>query len=1454
MYQHTNIYDNPNKQLNTSSVYAVHFFPTGSEENKRNGNVRLDNKELFRGNIPVKGGAYDMRMGVTERNQICGICENDKMRCPGHSGYVDLKYPVKSPMFRDELHKWLKICCFECGNVIIEKKIKATRRQIMSEYVKHCRNIHICANCGADHPHIARDKYKTVQFYKEHKDEAGNIKREVFYNHQIKNAVDRIPDEVVLQMKKPLSAHPRKFILNILLASPNTIRPDIRKTGSGRSNNNDITTLLKNIIAINETLPAQIPELPKQDDDDRDSDSLPRKYYTLDQQVYDMIKGSSIGSVALKTTSSNNKGLVSLSQRLPKKMGRFRRNILGKRVMNTARSVITGDPFMSLNEVGVPLQVAKIIQIPEYVQEYNIKKLNVIYMNRHDIYPGWTSIIKSIDGRKYNVSKMPRDYKLQIGDIIYRDMIDGDPVCFGRQPSLLPSNLAGLSARILGGAKTLRMNVSICNLYNADFDGDTMLLSVPTNLAPRYELKKTSFVHNFIISWKDSSCSLGVFQDSLIGAAQFTRNNVKLNKWHAMQAFANINTTTERQITFDKKMYTSRELISMILPNIHMKGKPKIYKKEYAPYINYHPEDINVNIEGGKLIQGILDKKLVGQGITQSLFHLINNEYGPAKTMEVIYAIQQCTSNFQMYKGFTVSIKDTNISDSALLKIKENKAKIIDDSRRITEKYNNRKLYAPVGRTLESFYEELQMKSLEPGDDFVIPVLEDIDFTSNGKVQLVFTGSKGKETNVIAINASLGLRDVNGRRVPKTFGWKRTSPCYTRYDTEPDANGYISQSYKEGMSPESFIFAAQEARHSLINNALSTSVAGEQSRHAIKNLESLVVGYVRELKRDNNIVQMIYSGTGFDPRKIISVKFPTVSIGDSKFIKNYKTKLTDIQSKYRNKQMEEILDAEFKQLINDRNEYRRIYMSVEKCDFSYLFTDKWKSPVDVQKILIDVTRDYKDYTGVNLNPKSAIDSIKVLCATLPYAYMNSFKEKTEARIPEHYRMATSVLNILIRSILCVKSLIKHKITDDLLDIILTNIKITFMKSLIDYGFAMGFIAAQCISEPMTQFVLDSKHRSGIGGGTKTNVITRVKEIVGAKDTDKMKNPTMTLRVLPELETNKAVVQEIANKIEMLTFKKFLSKIYLFDEKYGHPIHPEFKDEKILIENFENRHRGMKIPGDLLNYCIRFELNKEEMIFKSMSLDTIVMSLRQKFRELLIVFTPENSHVLILRCYVRASLLKKSTTKKTKEEEVLFMIKYIQKLKHTVIRGITNIKSAGVVEYVRSETDEDNKIYNTKIYGIETAGSNLDEILKVEGLDLNRCITDSILEMTELLGIEAGRDSVINELRTTLEGISEIHCTVYADEMCYPGKVTSIQRIGMSIRERDNILLRACFQYPVQTLEEAAKDSIINKIYGVSAPLSMGIPPKIGTTYSDIIVNQDFIKTHNKTLDEKIHDL
>ena len=383
---------------------------------------------------------------------------------------------------------------------------------------------------------------------------------------------------------------------------------------------------------------------------------------------------------------------------------------------------------------------------------------------------------------------------------------------------------------------------------------------------------------------------------------------------------------------------------------------------------------------------------------------------------------------------------------------------------------------------------------------------------------------------------------------------------------------------------------------------------------------------------------------------------------------------------------------------------------------------------------------------------------------------------------------------------------------------------------------------------MTQYILDSKHRAG-QGGSKNNAITRFKEILGAKDVYKMKNPSMRLLTLEQYEDNKLKVQEIANHIEMMDFNRFVVETRIFFEDYGKPVHSKFIHESKMIKDFEKYNLGIEIPGNLTKWCIRYNINKEELILNSMKLDTIINQLRNKYPDIFFVYTTENVSSIIIRCYIRSSI-----TKNTLNINVQYVTNIMTEMRTTVIRGISGILSTDVINVVKSYIEPDGKISTKVVYGITTTGSNLDGMLDNKYIDKYRSQTDGVLEFAYIYGIEAARHKIIHELRKEMSTISYLQYTIYADEMTYSGHVTSIHKTGLQKREMNNVTLRLSFQSPIQVVENAAIDGLIDKISGISGPLILGTSPDIGTGYNKVILNEKFIDDFHSNESKNIDDV
>jgi DNA-directed RNA polymerase II subunit RPB1 len=1449
-----------------SKSYALSFYVISSEEILEDTNVHIRNKKIMEGDKPAPDGLYDPHMGTTDLSWACHTCRNSKNNCPGHFGSIDLKYPVKSPMFRDELLKWLKITCYNCGKLVVNSKISVSAESMLSELIKNIKSVKDCSHCGEPHYQVIRDKSKTFTFLRIKEDGKRVIEKKEFFNHEIKAVLEKISDETVLKMGKPLRCHPRNFILTTVNAPPNSIRPDIKRIGGARSSNSDTTSLMKTIFEINEVLPDDIPPI------DQISQSLRDAYGNLDMTYYTMVKGGGGGDVKLITNTS--KPPVAIAERFPKKQGRIRRNLMGKRVEYMIRSVITGDSRLRVNEVGVPMIHARDLEVPEKVTSASMDRLLRYFVNGTKIYPGCKHIIKA-DGGIYRRDLIDPNYKLQIGDTVMRDIITGDCICFNRQPSLLFSNIAGMRVVVMEVGNTLRINPAVCKYFNADFDGDQMNSIVPQNIVSRNECMTVSKVSRWLISPQDHAPMVGAFQDALIGLFELTKSGLEFNKWHSMQLFGDINTTSGSALgsasgtansyidqDFKSSIYTNRQLVSKLLPKINFSGKdPSFYKDQYKHLIKYNPEDIKVNIVRGELTSGILDKASAGQGVGGSIFHVIANEYGNDYALDVVYNFQQIVHRFLGYHGFTVGINDVMISDKAKKEIERRLADMITKSRIITQKLNTGKLIAPLGVSLNEYYEAEQIGVLTPGDDFSNPILEDIDIDTNQIARLILSGSKGKITNIISLNASNGMLTINGKRFGyHQAGWGRTSPYFVRYDTEPEATGFVSMSYREGVSNAVYSFIAGEGRHGSISNALSTSITGYQNRIAIKNLESILVDNLRKTTKGMNVIQPLCYESGVDPSKLEKVKFPTVTLSDADFKAKYMANIKLLDKKYQSgdngRKVEEIIEQEFKQLNEDRDKYRRIHMELERFNpKEYVMSNSKYMPVNVARVVedaiynnLEIIDKMPDKDKV-LDPIYVYEKVKDLCDILGYTFLNEVQKKLRRKLPRFIVASTNMLQILIRSHLCISNLVSKGAVNKHIDIIIEKILLMYKKSLIDYGTSVGIIAAQCICEKFTQYVLDSKHRTGGQGGTKTNAIIRMQEILGAKDTLAMKNPHMMIMVKPEYENDRVKVQEIANHIEMLMFGRFISDTRVFFEEYGKPTHPSYKHEADDIKDFEKHNYGIKIPGDLAKWCIRFGINKEELILKSMKLETIVMSLRKNHPEVFIVYTPENADDVYIRVYLRTSMFKPRVDYYT--DNVLYTM---EELKKVIVRGVADIIATSVIDVMRNEVNEKGALVVKKVYGIYTTGSNMSDILRNKYIDPYRTQSDSVQEIERVFGLVAARQKIINEMIIALDELNRMQCTIFADEMCYSGVVSNIQKTGLQKRENANVTLRLSFQTAVQVIQGAAVHGLVDTIGGISGPLVMGTNPSIGTTFNKIVVNQKFLEENSKSLESIISNL
>jgi len=465
----------------TEAIAGIQFGVFSPEENRRRAVVKVTSHSTQDGKI---GGLADPRMGVLENGKLCHSCGQNNHSCPGHFGYYELARPVYQIQFYKMILKILRCVCIKCAKLLVSKEsAKAIRRSKGENRWKFvltaCQEVTRCGEktedgCGARQPHRYHDEdlCRVVAEWKGLTGDAagaadGTVRRflEPEYVHRL---LRRISDEDVDFMGfSRLWCRPDWMMCTVLPIPPPQVRPSVLQDNNQRSED-DLTQKLIDIIKTNAHLEGLIAKGAKKRAIDEWTLLLQFHVATL---VDNDLPG--VGQSAQRS----GRPLKSLEQRLGTKEGRIRNNLQGKRVEFSARSVITPDPNISVEELGVPHKVAMNLTFPERVTAFNIDRLYALVQNGPDTYPGAKSV-QRVDGRsiilKHIAPAKLKTLQLFEGDVVNRHMLDGDPVLFNRQPSLHRMSMMCHRVRVLPYS-TFRLNVSVTKPYNADFDGDRIL-------------------------------------------------------------------------------------------------------------------------------------------------------------------------------------------------------------------------------------------------------------------------------------------------------------------------------------------------------------------------------------------------------------------------------------------------------------------------------------------------------------------------------------------------------------------------------------------------------------------------------------------------------------------------------------------------------------------------------------------------------------------------------------------------------------------------------------------------------------------------------------------------------------------------------------------------------------------------------------------------------------------
>jgi len=647
----------------------------------------------------------------------------------------------------------------------------------------------------------------------------------------------------------------------VLAIPPVTMRPSITLE-SGERSEDDLTHKLGDIVRINqrlfENINAGAPEVIIEDL----WDLLQYHIATfIDNEIAQLPPARHRGGQVLKT----------LTERIKSKEGRIRHNLAGKRTDFSARTVISPDPLIELNEVGVPQDMSMSLTIPERITEWNKEYLRKFVDNGPKKYPGANYIIKP-DGKRKTITDETRDEilaELEVGYTVERHLINGDIALFNRQPSLHRMSMMCHKVKVLPG-RTFRLNPAVCNPYNADFDGDEMNLHIPQTEEARAEARILMLVETQLISPRYGLSVVGCIHDAITGNYLLTKELV-LGREEALDLLYSCGIDDLSALP-NKEKLDGREVFSVILPqDFDFVGKDK--------------NGNEVKIVNGQLKSGNMDKSNLGQE-SGLMLRNIYEKYGASYTAQFLSKVSKLGIMVLARRGFSIGIGDMDLLPETNEEIKETLRKAEQEVVQLIDQYTKSKLEPLPGRTLEETLElrilgALNQARNKSGDIAMKQV------KNSAAITMARCGARGNPLNIAQMTAVVGQQALRGRRIDHGFKG-RTLSYFKKGDLGSQARGFIKNNFKSGLTPQEFFFGAMTGRDALMDTALRTPKSGYLYRRLSNAMQDLKVEYDGTVRdASGKIVQFSYGEDGLDVSKtkngVIDIKRLTQTImGDVK--------------------------------------------------------------------------------------------------------------------------------------------------------------------------------------------------------------------------------------------------------------------------------------------------------------------------------------------------------------------------------------------------------------------------------------------------------------------------------------------------------------------------------------------------------------------------------------------
>ncbi|KAI8588436.1 hypothetical protein BDZ88DRAFT_422050 [Geranomyces variabilis] len=1389
------------------AIKQIDFGVFSTQDAKKLSVLELFQRDLYDVTQPhrpsVKFGVLDDRLGVADKVKKCETCGEGLQDCIGHFGVVRLAVPVFHIGYFKLMVQVLQMTCKTCSHVLLEESVRRSylrrlrspnldgvqRKEILKSIITTCKKTGKCQTCGATNGTVKKvgalkvihEKFRRKAKTDEEAEFRQTFETAVKMDPGMASFVSRAQEDLtplaVLRLFEqitnedcelmgldPVWGRPELYLWTALPVPPVCIRPSIGQENS--STEDDLTVLLSEIIEINTKIKSLIESGQK-------TESLV-EYWDYLQLQCAMYVTSDLPGIPTHLQGNLPKIKKGFCQRLKGKHGRFRGNLSGKRVDFSARTVISPDPNLRIDQVAVPERACKILTYPERVTSHNIDRLRNNILNGTEKWPGATYLTKARGDKKYlrfgDRRRVADD--LRIGDTVDRHLQDGDIVLFNRQPSLHKLSILSHYVKVRPW-RTFRFNECVCTPYNADFDGDEMNLHVPQSEEARAEAIQLMGVKNNLVTPRNGEPLIAATQDFITASYLLSRKDI----FYDRTQFTHIcSYMSDALIAIDLppptilkpiKLWTGKQIFSVLLRHNHnsanyvnLTTKCRTFGKDakdrygvqfqdkktlagHSMDNTFCPNDGYLLILNSELLAGVIDKAIIGDGNKNSMFYIVMRDHGAPNAAESMNRIAKLSARWLANQGFSIGIDDVQ-PGPALRKEKELTVSrgYADCDDTIMQSAAGKLPNQPgcdQEQTLEAKLSGILSKIRDHVGDSCFRELNKY----NAPLIMSLCGSKGSRTNVSQMVACVGQQIISGSRIPNGF-IDRSLPHFPRNSKIPAAKGFVSNSFYTGLSPSEFFFHAVSGREGLVDTAVKTAETGYMQRRLMKALEDLVAHYDLSVRDSTGgLVQFKFGDDGLDPANIEDADRPV------DFARNL------------------------------RNAQARVGQAGPRL-FPHEITTLTQSIVKSAKYTKACSDEY-------LNSLSTFMQTKVVD---PLIQVRKDKGLDPMTAPSRsYRLTERDEEL---------AGLKMKVTKPQLDMYFRTCYQKYIRAMTEPGTAVGAIGAQSIGEPGTQMTLKTFHFAGVASMSITLGVPRIKEIINASKN--IATPIITSRLVeragsyacaPGATEEQKRQAHIGAEAAARVVKARIEKTTLGDVT-------EYLQEVIG-------------PHEC---ALRVQLDREAI--KKLQLEVDSGTIRWSIAVSKLKILQENVRIEGADC-IRIVLDSKASHGAGAHQALQQLKRQLPKV---IIKGLPTVSRAVISEV------EDEKRLELLVEGV-----GMREVMGTEGIDGPRTKCNHTLECLKTLGIEAARGTIISEILYTMKNhgmtIDRRHVMLLADLMSFKGEILGITRFGIA-KMKDSVLMLASFEKTTDHLFEASFYGKRDTINGVSECIIMGVPMGIGT--------------------------